>query len=162
MGRTKRKPDLTVENVGVNPFENSLEVRVRKGYNKRIRNGVEVKEEWEAEYDPYTKVYEVKGYKANMMNLPIRSKEMLLYLIHSINGGQDWIWIDRVDYMQKNGISSVNTYSSCLKVLCERGYISRHTKTDVYWINPQLFFKGNRVKKYFSSVKEIETLKKTT
>lgn len=160
MGRTKKKPDLDESNVGVNPFEQKLEVRVRSGYNKRIKGGVEVKEEWESEYDPYTKVYEIKGYKANMQSLPIRSKEMLLFLIHSVESGRDWIWINRVEYMKDNNINSVNTYMKALKVLCDEGYISRHPKTDVYWINPQVFFKGNRIKKFHHKIKEMDGYKK--
>ncbi len=160
MGRTKKRPDLDETNVGINPFENNLEIRVRSGYNKRIKNGVEVKEEWESEYDPYTKVYEIKGYKSKMQSLPIRSKEMLLFLMHSVNSGKDWLWINREEYMYDNGISSVNTYSKALKVLCDKGYISRHTKTDVYWINPQLFFKGNRIKKFHNKIKEMDKFKK--
>lgn len=159
MGRTKKKPDLDESNVGINPFENNLEVRVRSGYNKRLKNGVEVKEEWESEYDPFTKVYEIKGYKLKMQSLPIRSKEMLLFLIHSIESGQDWIWINREEYMKHNKIGSVNTYSSALKVLCDKGYISRHTKTDVYWINPQVFFKGNRIRKFSHKTIEMEKFK---
>lgn len=159
MGRTKKKPDLDETNVGINPFEQKLEIRVRSGYNKRLKGGVEVKEEWEAEYDPYTKVYEIKGYKTNMQALPIRSKEMLLFLIHSVESGKDWIWINREDYMRDNAIGSVNTYSKALNVLCDMGYISKHRKTDVYWINPQIFFKGNRIRKFYNKIKEVEKFK---
>lgn len=162
MGRTKLKPDLNNDNVGKNPFENTLEVRVRKGFNKRIKNGKEVREVWEAEYDPYTKVFEIKGYKALMQSLSIRSKEMLLFLIHSIVGGQDWIWINRSEYMKGNNIGSVNTYKKALLELCEKGYICPHSKTDVYWINPQVFFKGNRIAKFRDNVREMNTLEEAS
>lgn len=153
MSKRGTKPDFTDENIGVNPFVANLEIRVNKGYRKAVVDNEILKEEFSWEYDPCTKIFEIKGYKTHMAGLPIRSKEMLLWIMHSLEGGNDWIWINRSDYMRRNGVNSVNTYSKSLAVLCEMGFLAKHKRTDVYFINPQIFFKGNRIKKYSDKIK---------
>lgn len=150
--RIKKKPDLT--NVGINPFAESLEILVNKKFQKVINKFGELDEkEYELEATPYTKVYEVASHKKQVVDLPIRCKELYLWLIHSVKPAQDIIWIDRTAYMKQNGIKSPNTFKDAVKGLYEALYIYPHPEfRDTFWINPHFFFKGSRIMKYKNNV----------
>lgn len=168
MARIKKKPVLDSSMLGVNPFTKKLSIPVNRMYkkvmNKFGNSDLEVKD-WEA--TKYTRVFEVRGYKDKMVALPIRSKEMLLWLIHNIDVAVDFIRIDRVDYMKKHKIKSLNTFKDAAKELSgEDKYImpcegKPSEVKDVFWINPHYFFKGSRALKYpeLVEVKESNNVK---
>lgn len=151
MARTKKKPNF--DEIGNNPFAQNLVIKINRKRH-RVLNKFEQVDKMEVNLDAGRgcKVFEIAGYKALMMTLPIRAKELYLYLIHSLDDAQDYIWIDRVSYMKAHGIKSVNTFKDAVKALEERDYIlQHHYKTifkDVYWINPRFLFKGSRPNKY--------------
>lgn len=154
MARKKVKPDLNSENIGINPFASNLTIYTTKKEHKVLNKfGNEDIKEFELEAIPYTKVFEVEGAKKQIHELPIRSKELYLYLIHAIKSAQDYIWIDKVAYMKQMGIKSINTYKDAVFGLTDNVYISEHSRfKDVFWINPHYFFKGSRINKYPKSV----------
>lgn len=155
MSRVKKQVELTPDLIGINPFTPNLEIYTTKREYK-VLNKFKEEDIKEVEYEatPYTKVFEVEGGKKQILELPIRSKEMYLYLIHAVKPAQDYIMIDREDYMAKMGIGSVNTFKAALKGLFEAAYLDKHnTIKDLYWINPHYFFKGNRLSKYPKNVK---------
>jgi hypothetical protein len=150
----RKKPDFDNINMGVNPFESGLQIYVNKKY-KKVVNKFEEKDEQEYEYEatPYTKVFDVPGDKKSVVDLPIRCKELYLYLIHSLIPAQDYLWIDKTAYMKKMGIRSINTYKEAVNGLCDAGYVSKHARlANVLWINPYHFFKGSRINKYPTKV----------
>lgn len=153
MTRIKKRPDL--HSVGNNPFNEGLIVEVnKKVYDviNKFGNGDAIV--YSMESTPYTKVFEVAGAKKRVMELPVRSKELLLYFMHSIDSGMDVLWIDRVGYMKAYGIKSVNTFKDAVRALSDSLFIYPHASIkDVYWINPHYFFKGNRVTKYKEKVR---------
>jgi hypothetical protein len=154
MPRLKKKPDFTVEDLGVNPFVDGLTIFVTKKTHKVLNKYlVEDVKEFDLETVPYTKVFEVGGDRKQVSELPIRSKELYLFLIHTVKSAQDYVWIDRDAYMKIMGISSVNTYKVAVRGLSDGLYIYPHYKLrDVYWINPHFFFKGSRINKYPKNV----------
>lgn len=154
MARKKEKPNLSIENIGINPFTSGLEIYAIKKQRK-VKNKFDVDDVLEnvLEAAPYTKVFEVSGATKQVCDLPIRAKELYLYLIHAIAGKQDCIWIDRVAYMNKMGIRSVNTFKQAVIDLAWGDYVAPHVKfVDVLWINPHFFFKGSRMNKYPNKV----------
>jgi len=156
MARTKTKPDLSPEKIGKNPFIEGLEIQaVKKSFTVINKFEKEDVREFELEKVPYTKVFDVKGNRKDVNELPIRSKELYLWLIHVIEPSQDIIWIDRVLYMSRMGIKSLNTYKEAIKVLCDNVYIYAHANPafkEVYWINPKFIFKGSRLNKYPNNI----------
>lgn len=160
--RIKKKPDLSPEKIGINPFTEGLEIPITKKHQKVLNKfGVEDEREFDLEKTAYTKVFEVKAHKKQVVDLPIRCKELYLWLIHSIRAGQDIIWIDRHDYMRQNEIKSPNTFKEAIKGLCDNVYIYPHaTLRDTFWINPHFFFKGSRINKYPNNVTIVKTDKK--
>ena len=105
MGMVRRKPVITDDNIGKNPLASELIIPVNKLLRK-VKNkfGNDDLEEKLLDAVPHCKVFEVAGYKKNMYGLSIRSKELLLWIIHNIEGALDYIWIDRVEYMKLNKI----------------------------------------------------------
>jgi hypothetical protein len=145
-------PDLSIDKIGKNPFTEGLEIKViKKSFTVLNKFEKEDVKEYELEAVPYTKVFEVTGNKKEVNDLPVRCKEMYLWLIHTIKSGQDIVWIDRARYMAKMKIKSSNTYKEAVRVLCENLYMYPHANPglrDVYWINPRFIFKGSRLHKY--------------
>lgn len=146
----RKKPDFKNEKMGDNPFVNGLEIYTNKKF-KKVTNKYDERDEQEFEYEatPYTKVFDVPNDKKNIIDLPIRCKELYLYLIHSLTAAEDYLWIDKKVYMAHMGIKSLNTYKDAVNGLCESSYIAKHTRlANVFWINPYYFFKGSRINKY--------------
>ncbi len=156
MARQISKPDLSPENIGKNPFTNWLEIPViHKSFKVLNKFDQQDVKEYELEKTPYTKVFDIKGNKKEVNELPVRCKEFYLWLIHAIEPAQDIIWVDRVVYMNKMKIKSLNTYKEAIRVLCDNNYIYAHSNPllkEVYWINPKFIFKGSRLNKYPENV----------
>lgn len=148
--KEKNKPDLSKESLGINPFSEWLEVLVTKRLKSTINKfGEEDFKEIEFEATPYTKIFGVECARKQVCELPIRSKEMYLDMIHAVISGQDALWIDRDDYMSRMNITSINTYKAAIVGLTKNAYIAKHdTLKDVFWINPKYFFRGSRLNKY--------------
>lgn len=145
------EPDL--KKAGLNPFTIGLTIYTYKKQKKVLNKFKEEDvKEFDLEATPYTKVFEVNGTRKQVSDLPIRSKELYLYLIHAVKVGQDCIFIDRVSYMKMMGIKSLNTFKQAITGLCAGLYTQRHSDLDnfrdVLWINPHYFFKGSRINKY--------------
>lgn len=141
-------------NLGRNPFLNTLQIpvtlKVHKVINKYGDNDVK---EFEFEKTPYTKVFEIAGAKKLVNAFPVRAKELYLYIIQSIESAQDYLWIDRHAYMKLMDIKSVNTYKQAVSHLWLTNFIYPHGSIqDVFWINPQFFFKGSRINKFKNNV----------
>lgn len=144
------KPDFNNERMGDNPFINGLEIYVNKKFRK-VMNKYELPDEQEFGYEatPFTKVFDVPSDRQNIIDLPIRCKELYLFLIHILTPAQDYLWIDKKAYMGHMGIKSLNTYKEAVNGLCESGYIAKHTRlANTFWINPYYFYKGSRLNKY--------------
>lgn len=161
MPRDIKKPDFENIKIGINPFTENLTIAITKKKSEIINKfGYQDIIEKDLEATVYTKVFMVEAAKKQMSSLPIRSKELYLFLIHSIQSGTDYIWIDRAAYMKQMEIKSLNTYKAAVDGLCENVYIQKHNKLkEVYWINPHFFFKGSRILKYKHNLLFKETIK---
>ena len=152
MGRPRKKPlELTDEFMGINPLMANKTIPVRRIRELKEDNENVVNSSYALlETTAYTKLFEGINYKQNMGKLSTRAKELLLYFLYYIPAGKDYMWIDRVAYMDVNDIKSNNTYLSAVKELCaDPIYIYPHVDLkDVFWINPLIFYKGSRINKY--------------
>jgi hypothetical protein len=164
MGRKRVIPVIDEEKLGLNPFEQTLEVWINKKHKKVVNlYGAEDVLETQLEKTPFTKLYDAKLPEDAMPVdlLPIRSKELYLHILHNIKAGKDWIWIDRVKYMEVMKITAINTFKDAIGHLAIGGYVSKHgIITDLLWINPHFFFKGSRINKFKSKIRWDEPNKK--
>ena len=148
MTRQKEKPDFT--DIGINPFEGNLVIRVNKKSNE-VTNKFGNPDKIESLYESvkFTKVFDQAGVKELLTILSAKAKEMYLHIIYSLEPSCDIIWIHKDRYMKSYGIKSINTFKEAVKGLSENGFIYPHVSIkDSYWINPHYFFKGNRFNKY--------------
>ena len=110
--------------------------------------------DWQVEIFPDVSLFLHTGVRGRVTNLSPRSKELFLWLIFELSDGLDYVKIDRGRYMLDCGISSVNTFLGAMRGLVKWGIINPTPKKDIYWINPGVFFRGDRIEKYSDSVKQ--------
>lgn len=123
------------DKLGLNPFLISLTV-----------------EEDEAT-EPFCRVFTDDKLRARMGKLTPRGKDLLWWLIYEVEEGKDWVELDKKLYMEECGVSTMNTYRAAVNDLIGGGYINKTVVTDVFWINPALFFNGSRVAAFPNNVK---------
>lgn len=152
-----KKPDLKELDSLVNPFESSLEILVVRA---TLENQYTLEEEIlstasiEMEYTPYCKLYAKSEHRKIINKCSPCTKELFLWIMYTIEHGKDYIWINKQRYMEECSVS-YKTYKKALSELGRYGLItSVMNYKDTYWIHPDFFFKGNRVAKYSSRVKE--------
>ncbi len=156
------KPKFDEEDLGENVFLDKLEVlvsRVRSDNNYKVHDvhsGEDAIFEL-ANYDyekvAYCKVFADAGRRLKMVQLSPRAKDLLLWVMYEVKQGKDWIWLNKVRYMEENNIGSINTYRTALNDLIKKKYLGITVISDVYWINPDFFFNGNRIKSFPNNIK---------
>jgi|GEM_PF-1980184 len=148
---SNKKPIFNDQEIGGNPFVGDLEIKVVeriiegqfiKGDDGYVRAKVQL------EYDIYAKLYTDAKRRKEINELPLRSKEILLWLLFSLSPGKDYVWINKRRYMKECNVSSIDTYKNALKELIKKKYLCYSVMPDVFWINPYKFFKGSRVNKF--------------
>lgn len=153
-----KKEKILEEDLGINPFQNGLEIRVRditfdKQYKKNGEDWMPVVQE--VEYEPFCKLYFFSERRLITNKLSLRAVQMLLWIQYEIDHGKDFLWMNKKRYMEELEIKSVNTYKDAIKELIRYGFITPTLATDYYWINPDFIFKGDRIKKYPKNVVKI-------
>jgi hypothetical protein len=154
-----KKIKFSESDLGNNPFANSLEIKVRglelsKQY-KLDEDGDLLPVTIDIEYDEFCKMYSSSKKRLIRNKLPLRSKEMLMWIQDELEYGKDYLWVNKTRYMEELEIKSINTYKEALKELIRHGFITPTLASDYYWINPDFMFKGDRVKKYPKNVFKI-------
>lgn len=152
-----KKPEISNELMGLNPFLNSLKIEVNKvTFEKqfqRDKDGIWLPVEKELEIDKSCKVYLNKEKRLSVLSLSPRAKDLLMWIIYETEVSSEWVWINKKRYMSESGVSSVNTYKGALVELIKSGYILGSVIKNTFWINPDRFFNGNRVSVFSKNVK---------
>lgn len=155
MARPKIKPDFKEENLGINPFIQTLVIpivsKLLEGQYRIDSDGIKVPVELEMEYTPYCKLYSTSGHRKIISNLTSNSSKLLLWIMYDIKHGKDYLWINKHRFMEENKVS-INTFKKSLLELQRYAIIVPSPVKEVYWINPEYFFKGSRVNKYAEKV----------
>lgn len=155
------KPKFTEDDLGENIFLDKLEVVVSRvksdtAYKAHDVNSADAIFEL-ANYDyekvSYCKIFADADRRLKMVKLTPRAKDLLLWIMYEVKPGKAWIWLNKVRYMEENEIGSVNTYKTALNDLIKKKYLGITVVTDVYWINPDFFFNGNRIKSFPDNIK---------
>lgn len=138
--------------LGGNPFVENLVVEVSqieyKHQFKKDKDGDIVPVIGELEYEKFCRVMISPERRLKTTKLSPRAKELLLWLLYEADNNKDYLWINRVRYMKENEIASMNTYRAAVNELIANCFITRSVVNAVYWINPDLFFNGNRITKF--------------
>jgi hypothetical protein len=99
------------------------------------------------------KIFYCTDCKQIIYNLSPGAKSLYIFVLYNLTTNQDWIQLNSQSYMTKNSVKSINTFKDAVKELCRYGFLGTTPEyKDVYWINPKMFFSGNRITKYASRV----------
>lgn len=155
------KKHVTDDMVGLNPFTVGLKIPVNilvsdKYWEKDYVEGnpVVVPADLELERTPYCKLYIDAKRRKKVGELSARGKDLLTFIMYEVETGKDYVWINKGLYMKENKVASLTTYKSALKELISNGFLSGtvFASNGWYFINPDLFFNGSRVKKFPNNV----------
>jgi|SRR5215217_2825040 len=151
------KPNYNEAMLGVNPFLDNLVIEVSevayKNHYKKDKDGDLIPMISEVESEKKCSLFVASEKRLRANKLSPRAKELYLWLLYEADNGKDYMWLNRVRYMKENDISSPTTYRSAINELISSGFVTRTVVGGVYWLNPALFFNGNRIIKFPSKVK---------
>lgn len=144
-----------------NPYEYTLVIPVSKYTNpkefiKQGEDGIVVNSSFYLERVQSAKLFYSTGAKEYVYNLSDKAQRLYLYILYNLLNNKDYVQINKENYMTKNGIKAENTYREALKELIRYNFLCLTEYKTVFWINPNLFFCGNRIKKYPSNIKVIK------
>ena len=146
-----------------NPFSESLKIAVTRMVEPSKfmdKDGVMQPVEYYIEREESVKIYYADGSKSLIQGLTPAGKVLYLFILYHLETGKDWFVLNRALFMSQTKTGSVNTLKKALIELQEQSVIVPTTQRDVYWINPKLFFCGNRVTKYKDNLVVKSTFKK--
>lgn len=155
IGMEKETIDESV--LGTNPFSHELIVEVNKRLDSKAvikckETGDEVPAESLIERQKMTKLYLSAAYRDRAMNLSAGAQRMFLYILYEIDTNKDWVTILPKDYEKRAKKGTLNVYKKAIEELVRYAYLTPTLYKNVYWINPNLFFNGNRITKYKENV----------
>jgi len=148
-----------------NPFVLSLRIDATKmsdaGKFVPDSEGVMLPVQYLFEKERSAKIYYHPGAKDIIYKLSSGAKCLYLFLIYHLEPSCDYIRLNSEHYMALNGIKSIKTYRNAVRELCRYCFISESADyRGVYWINPMLFFSGNRITKYPHRVNVVNCFSK--
>ncbi len=151
MSQKYKKPAINEKTLINNPFVGTLVVKATKNTDKSRY----ADEEGTGYFNPTylreqelpVKVYSSSGRREVLNLLGPNSTKLLIWCIQELEIKQDWFWLNKQRYMDETGVS-YNTYKNSVKELQDQGFLLKTSYTDVFWVNPHYFFRGNRVEFY--------------
>lgn len=151
-----KKKDINEDDLGINPFVGPLNIPVRRISKKEYdENGIPKYGVYDLEMTDSTKFFVSPDIRDLLYRMPGSAAQLLLWIMQKIESGKDYIHIHRASCMKELDMSSPNTYKASIKVLCDKSFIaSIYQMTDIYFINPQIFFNGNRAKRFANKTEE--------
>lgn len=143
--------------LGTNPFSHELVVEVNKRLDSKAvikdkETGDEIPAESLVERQKITKVYLSAALRDRAMNLSAGAQRMFIYILYDLDTNKDWVTIVPKDYEKRAKKGTLNVYKKAIDELVRYSYLTPTLYRYVYWINPALFFSGNRITKYKENV----------
>lgn len=167
----KRKSYLELKksiHLKVNPIVNNgnfyISVSVLNDKNNYIKDPNENKalhmpKQFYFERQIKTKLYRSEIIKTMLLELDRNAKDLILWLLLEIQPNIDYIIINKEDYCKQMNVS-IKTAQRAIKSLIEKNIIATSKEIDVYFINPAIFFNGNRIKHYPNNIQIYKPNKK--
>ena len=154
MNKQKKFDETTL---AINPFTINFQIPVTKVISDityELSNedddgdGVLLNKAFYVEKVKKTSIYHTESMKDNTVGLSGGALRLFTWIYLSIKPNKDYININKKLYMTKANIKSVNTYKKAVEDLIRYSYITGTQYPNVYFINPNMFFSGNRLKKF--------------
>lgn len=122
--------------------------RIADGNYYKDPDGTWLPSDYQREKESITKVYTKAEHRKMAMMLSPKAKSLFLWFIFEADWGNDYMWVNHRRYMEECNITSINTFKDAAEELSRYLIIYPSLVKEVYWINPALFFSGNRIAKY--------------
>jgi hypothetical protein len=154
-----KKPKFDYNKLGVNPCaSSSLIITVNeiafKDFYMQDEDGILLPAKKEVEATPFTKLYVTAERRLIVAKLSPAAKELFLWVMLELDSGKDALWINKDRFMEENN-TSLNTFKKAIDELIRYAFLAYTVVREVYWINPDFFFKGDRISKYPKNIKHL-------
>ena len=157
----RKLKEVNPELIGKNPFTASLKIKVNSvtDINKFTTDEEMIHHpvNYLMEHIQHTKMFHEPGVKDAVCNLSPGAQRLYLWILYRVDPNTDYFQLNKDVYMAKNGIKSPKTYAEACKELSRYGFIAFSAIKGVFWLNPQYYYNGNRVKMYKNNL-EIRQL----
>lgn len=120
--------------------------------NYKIEDGLKLPVHIDIEYYPQVKWNKTTTHKQGILTLEPISIKVLMWISMSLQYNHDIIYINRKRVMEECNLSKP-TVVKAMTELQTKGFIIYSGIRSLYWINPEYFFAGNRIKKYSENIK---------
>lgn len=104
------------------------------------------------EKDNKVSIYTLSEYRKLVGSLSSYGQRLYLYVLYEAEYGRDYLTLNADRFIRENSMGSMYGYRKGLKELQRAAIICPSVVSGVFWINPRVFFAGNRVKKFPGSV----------
>lgn len=135
-----------------NPFSFSLKIQVTKRIDNSKysldKDGVMLPVSSLMERQQTTKIYHGKPLMDIIMQLNDRDLRLFTYIVYMLEQNKDYIRIVPETYLKRTGTKDKRTYKAAINSLIRYNIIAATGFDNVYWINPNILFSGNRIAKY--------------
>lgn len=150
MAQKYKRPDINESTLVNNPFIGHLTINATKNVDTAryaSEDGGFFNKDYLMENDIPVRVYVSASRRKDMNALSPNSSKLLGWCIQEFDIKTDWFWLNKQRYMEETGVA-YNTYKKSVKELQDMGLLLKTSYTDVFWINPHYFFRGNRLDFY--------------
>jgi hypothetical protein len=125
----------------INPWRSTLRVPVRELYISESKGSRMI------DTGNRASIYFDQDTLQFLMSLPQSSKDMFFYIAQYLSKDKETVELRYEKYHERTGLSR-DTFLRAIKGLTNVLLIPKATRKDVYFVNPAVLFKGDRVAKY--------------
>ena len=145
-----------------NPLLHDFKIVVNKLTDKKTfqnSEGILIHKEYYFEREIHTKIYHSPTHRKLLSQLSNNAIRLFYWISLELDRNKDYIKINKQRFLKENNIKSVNTLKTALSELQANLIICASPVKDIYFINPRLFYCGNRTKMYPNNVQIYQPVK---
>ena len=137
----------------INPYRQTLVIKAREckseDFTPKYVAGVElpvlVHSTFIREDEPITKLYILPKWRDIISKLSPNSTKLFTFIAYELESNSEIIWINVARFQKEFEVKSINTYKKSVIELQQKNIINPVAGyKNVYWINPQIFWRGDR------------------
>lgn len=122
------------------------------GYDGQMTPGIELTKKGIIDRSNKVSIFMTPQNRKIYMMLSDPAHKLTRYIEGIIRHNNDIVKINTTKFMGEAFIKSRTTAYKAIEELCRYGFITKYHKQSYYWINPFMFFNGNRLVKYPNNV----------
>ena len=146
-----------------NPLvDNNFKIIVNKLTDKKTfqnSDGILIHKEFYFEVQPVIKTIKTPENRILIAQLSAAANKLFNWITFEVQTNQDFVLINIERCKKENNFKSNKTYYNALNELKAKCIICNSTVKHVYFINPRLFYCGNRTKMYPNNVQIYQPVK---